>query len=160
MSKDDRFSLSAQEAIKAALLTQSTKQVADRLGVNKGTISKIKHGKVSVSNRILGALGLPLRGIEVPPCLKCGEAHTVAWCTKEVGEARPPVHHKPLRVWRVDGFEVRARSASEAVRRLIAQDSIVRTSATVEDDQGRGVLYAVEQVTTVRCKRVKSKESK
>jgi hypothetical protein len=106
----------------------------------------------------LAALGLVEATAEVPICKVCGEAHIVGWCTRVEGAPRRPAHHRPMRTWKVDGFEVRAKSPADAVKKLIAQDSIVRTSATVEDDQGRGAMYAVEQVTTVRCKRVKSKE--
>lgn len=151
----DQSTAQAAEAIKIALSGKTLNQLARDLQINRGQLSNVMRGKRPASNRVLRALGLPPRLVPAEPCPECGEAHIVGWCTRVEGAPRRPAHHRPMRTWKVDGFDVRAKSAADAVKKLIAQDSIVRTSATVEDDQGRGAMYAVEQVTTVRCKKVK-----
>ena len=51
----------------------SWQDVALELGFNVGYIYNVAHKEKQASNKLLHALGLPMRTVEVAPCPKCGQ---------------------------------------------------------------------------------------
>lgn len=115
--KMDDYAKAAIEALQARYLpVRSWRAVAAGLpGFKAGNLNHVARGKRAASNALLHALGLPLRAVEVPPCPTCGEAHTVAWCTKAEGE---PVKARAVRVRRdvPPMWEWTARQMREAIQ--------------------------------------------
>ena len=74
-------------------------------------------------------LGLPPKAILTEPCLKCGEVHTVPWCTKEAGikpvktNGRSQPHRTPpVRVGECSNEEwsaIRTLTPAERKKRLL-----------------------------------------
>ena len=74
-------------------------------------------------------LGLPPKAILTEPCLKCGEVHTVPWCTKEAGvkpvktngksKAREPSTIYIGKYTEEEKAAIRALTPAERKRRMI-----------------------------------------
>lgn len=75
------------------------RHVEKHLGINRGYLSAIAHGKRKPSNKVLLALGLPLQHVEVTPCARCGQLH--AFQRRCPGSASKYAPHPVMRVSKI-----------------------------------------------------------
>lgn len=99
-------------------------RVAQVIGVNSGHLSSLlKDGRLSptLDNALVrtGILDPLPHVVQVIACPACGEGHTVAWCTKELGEPKRPRVQRGIVSNRISIQRHRPDLAAAAILRLM-----------------------------------------
>lgn len=107
---------------------KTLRSAARHYQINPGLLSRVLAGGDSPTVR--RALGIPLKTVGVEPCPTCGEAHTIPWCIKDLGEPKKPRKRTGKPSNRLTIHKQKPALAAAAIRRHMTVEDI---TALVEE---------------------------